>query len=70
MAGEAAMEDLSVSLARFGTVRLKSDAMTRPGVEPAEQPTYDVRMRYGSIGRPAFWSTFRSVTIKTARYRT
>ncbi|MBY5326345.1 tetratricopeptide repeat protein [Rhizobium leguminosarum] len=47
VAGEAAMEDLSVSLARFGTVRLKSDAMTRPGVEPAEQTTYDVRMRYG-----------------------
>ncbi|MBY3169276.1 MULTISPECIES: tetratricopeptide repeat protein [Rhizobium] len=47
VAGEAAMEDLSVSLARFGTVRLKSDAMTRPDVEPAQQTTYDVRMRYG-----------------------
>ncbi|MBY2915746.1 tetratricopeptide repeat protein [Rhizobium leguminosarum] len=47
VAGEAVIEDLAVSLARFGTVRLKSDAMTRPGVEPAEQTTYDVRMRYG-----------------------
>ncbi|MGZ2385604.1 hypothetical protein [Rhizobium brockwellii] len=48
VAGEAVMEDLAVSLARFGTVRLKSDAgAARPSVDPAEQTTYDVRMRYG-----------------------
>ncbi|WP_431673500.1 tetratricopeptide repeat protein [Rhizobium leguminosarum] len=48
MAGEAVMEDLAVSLARFGTVRLKSEAGTvRPGIDPAEQTTYAVRMRYG-----------------------
>ncbi|MBA1345096.1 hypothetical protein [Rhizobium sp. WYCCWR 11146] len=48
VAGEAVMEDLAVSLARFGTVRLKSDVgAARPGVDPAEQTTYDVRMRYG-----------------------
>ncbi|MFF0952595.1 tetratricopeptide repeat protein [Rhizobium leguminosarum] len=47
-AGEAAMEDLAVSLARFGTVRLKSEAGTvRPGIDPIEQTTYEVRMRYG-----------------------
>ncbi|NZD49672.1 tetratricopeptide repeat protein [Rhizobium leguminosarum] len=47
-AGETVIEDLAVSLARFGTVRLKSNAgVTRRGAEPAQQTAYDIRMRYG-----------------------
>ncbi|NEK18577.1 hypothetical protein [Rhizobium leguminosarum] len=47
VAGKAVMEDLAVSLARFGTVRLKSEAGTaRTGIDRPET-TYDVRMRYG-----------------------
>ncbi|WSG99291.1 hypothetical protein U8P76_33210 (plasmid) [Rhizobium johnstonii] len=54
-AGETVVEDLAVSLARFGTVRLKSDAGTaRPDIDPAEQTTYDVRMRYGEDATSVF----------------
>ncbi|MFW8604155.1 tetratricopeptide repeat protein [Rhizobium beringeri] len=46
-AGEAVMEDLAVSLARFGTVRLKSDAaVARASRDPMEQSFYDIKMRY------------------------
>ncbi|MGO7668902.1 tetratricopeptide repeat protein [Rhizobium ruizarguesonis] len=54
-AGETVMEDLAVSLARFGTVRLKSDAGTaRPDIGPGEQTMYDVRMRYGEDATSVF----------------
>ncbi|MFF0923023.1 hypothetical protein ACFYE8_25380 [Rhizobium leguminosarum] len=46
-AGEAVMEDLAVSIARFGTVRLKSGASgSRVPIDPMEQNLYDIKMRY------------------------
>ncbi|NEJ82613.1 hypothetical protein GR268_39540, partial [Rhizobium leguminosarum] len=46
-AGEAVMEDLAVSLARFGTVRLKSGASgSRVPSDAMEQSLYEINMRY------------------------
>ncbi|MBY3048707.1 tetratricopeptide repeat protein [Rhizobium laguerreae] len=46
-AGEAIMEDLAVSLARFGTVRLKSGPSgSRVPSDTMEQSFYDIKMRY------------------------
>ncbi|MFW8645432.1 tetratricopeptide repeat protein [Rhizobium beringeri] len=46
-AGEAVMEDLAVSLARFGTVRLKSGASgSRVPRDAMEQSLYEINMRY------------------------
>ncbi|MBY5794873.1 tetratricopeptide repeat protein [Rhizobium leguminosarum] len=45
--GEAVMEDLAVSLARFGTVRLKSGASgSRVPRDAVEQSLYDIDLRY------------------------
>ncbi|MBY3232706.1 tetratricopeptide repeat protein [Rhizobium laguerreae] len=46
-AGEAVMEDLAVSLARFGTVRLKSGASgSRTPSDAMEQSLYQINLRY------------------------
>lgn len=45
-AGDAALEDLTLSLARFGTVRLKSDAGAKFQPGNAVQNAYDIKMRY------------------------
>ncbi|WP_087002208.1 hypothetical protein [Rhizobium sullae] len=50
--GEAVIEDLAVSLARFGTVRLTSDAIAmRSRTDAAEQSVYDIKMRYAEDSR-------------------
>ncbi|MBY5546770.1 hypothetical protein HFO61_08035 [Rhizobium leguminosarum] len=46
-ASEAVMEDLAVSLARFGTVRLKSGASgSRTPSDAREQSLYEINLRY------------------------
>ncbi|MBY5412453.1 hypothetical protein HFO98_29235 [Rhizobium leguminosarum] len=46
-AGEAVMEDLAVSLARFGTVRLQSDTpVSRSSRDEVQQSFYRIKMRY------------------------
>ncbi|WP_087002924.1 hypothetical protein [Rhizobium sullae] len=51
-ASRAAMEDLAVSLARFGTVRLKSGAVaTRSRADAPEENSYDIKMRYAEDAR-------------------
>ncbi|MBY5543647.1 hypothetical protein HFO60_27160 [Rhizobium leguminosarum] len=46
-AGEAVMEDLAVSLARFGTVRLKSETpVSRSSRDEVAKSFYKIKMRY------------------------
>ncbi|NKL63913.1 hypothetical protein GFM09_21590 [Rhizobium leguminosarum bv. viciae] len=46
-AGDAVTEDLAVSLARFGTVRLQSDAtVSRSSRDEVQQSFYKIKMRY------------------------
>jgi len=62
---EAVMEGLAISLARFGTVRLRSQSFPeRTGADVAPQTSYQVKLRYAedSSGVSIWWQVSNGLT--------
>lgn len=51
-ASQSVLSDMAISLARFGTVRMRSDASSvRNNVDASGQSSYDIQMRYAEDAR-------------------
>lgn len=59
-ASRVVMEDLAVSLARFGTIRLRSETAAIRSRDTTERNAYDVKLRYAE--EPAFVSIWWQVS--------